>query len=553
MPTSARDLADRFHEEWLSHNPFAATMYGISGHDADVPDESAAGEEVWRARVADILTRARSVDAAELSEPDQVTLGCLIETADRELVGLDLAAAEHTVTSMPFAGPAVLFAVAARTVLGDAQAAQDYVSRLRASGTWLDQLSERLRIGADKGRLPVAPLVSQAIEWAEAILATDVPPAITAPAPPAGWDGVDGWRQQRDQAAREIVQPALGRWVAELRDVLPSARPATRAGLAHLPDGDTDYPAAIRLHTTLPLTPDELHETGLEQLAQLEARATELGAAIGLSDLGAVQAAIRASAALVTPEQAMASAREAIRRAEARAGEVFPEPLPPPCEVSPMPEVVAASGMAPHYSPPRLDGGRPGTYWFNATRPTAGAGWELEGVAFHEAVPGHHLQLSRLQLLSDLPALQRQRSLTVFSEGWGLYAEQLAEEIGLYSDTQSLLGALTASMMRAARLVVDTGLHAFGWSREQAVGFFVEHVPLPPEFCASEVDRYIVMPGQALAYMTGKLELLRLRERAQRRLGAAFSLPTFHAAVLDSGSLPLPVLREHIDAWSGSL
>jgi uncharacterized protein (DUF885 family) len=211
---------------------------------------------------------------------------------------------------------------------------------------------------------------------------------------------------------------------------------------------------------------------------------------------------------------------------------------------------VAASGMAPHYSPPRLDGGRPGTYWFNTVRPTAGASWELEGVAFHEAVPGHHLQLSRLQLLTELPALQRQRSLTVFSEGWGLYAEQLAEEMGLYSDTQSLLGAITASLMRASRLVVDTGLHAFGWSRQQAVDYFVDHVPLPREFCANEVDRYITMPGQALAYMTGKLELLRLRERVQQRLGSGFSLPAFHAAVLDSGSLPLPVLREHLDAWA---
>ena len=551
MPTSARDLADRFHEEWLAHNPFAATMYGIPGHDADVPDESEAGEDAWRARVAETLAEANAVDRAALSEQERVTLGCLIETAEREVVGLDLAADEHTVTSMPFAGPAVLFAVAARTVLGDAQAADDYVARLRASGTWLDQLTERLRIGAAKGRLPVAPLVAQAIEWADAILAADVPAAITTPAPPADWDGLDAWRDHRDEAAREVVRPALGRWVAALRSLLPEARPATRPGLAFLPSGEADYAAAIRLHTTLPLTADELHQTGLDQLARLDARATELGAEIGLSDLGAVRDAIRRSAESVTPEHAMAAARDAIRRAEARAGEVFPEPLPPPCEVTPMPDVVAASGMAPHYSPPRLDGGRPGTYWFNTLRPTAGAGWELEGVAFHEAVPGHHLQLSRLQLLTELPALQRQRSLTVFSEGWGLYAEQLAEEMGLYSDTQSLLGAITASMMRAARLVVDTGLHAFGWSREQAVDFFVEHVPLPPAFCADEVDRYIIMPGQALAYMTGKLELLRLRDRAQERLGGAFSLPAFHAAVLDSGSLPLPVLRERIDAWSG--
>ena len=146
-------------------------------------------------------------------------------------------------------------------------------------------------------------------------------------------------------------------------------------------------------------------------------------------------------------------------------------------------------------------------------------------MAFHEAVPGHHLQLSRLQLLTGLPALQRQRSLPVFSEGWGLYAEQLAEETGLYADDRGLLGAISTSLMRAVRLVVDTGIHAFGWSREQALDYATEHVPMPREFLAAEIDRYIVMPGQALAYLTGKLEIIRIREEARRRLGAEFSLP----------------------------
>jgi uncharacterized protein (DUF885 family) len=154
-------------------------------------------------------------------------------------------------------------------------------------------------------------------------------------------------------------------------------------------------------------------------------------------------------------------------------------------------------------------------------------------------------------LLTDLPALQRQRSITVFSEGWGLYAEQLAEEMGLYGDARGLLGAISTSLMRAARLVVDTGLHAFGWSRERALEFFSLHVPLPAEFLAAEVDRYIVMPGQALAYLTGKLEMVALRTEAEQRMGATFSLPAFHAAVLDHGSLPVPVLRSTIGSWAG--
>jgi uncharacterized protein (DUF885 family) len=345
------------------------------------------------------------------------------------------------------------------------------------------------------------------------------------------------------------VKPAIGRWVDLLREVLPSARSASEPGLTHLPEGDADYARAIWSHTTLPRTAAQLHQTGLDQIAELEARAIELGREIGLSGLAAVHEALRASSMRQSAAQAIETASAAIRRAEARAKEVFPEPLPPACAVTPMPQVVASSGMAPHYTPPRLDGSRPGTFWFNTERPTAGTGWDLEVVAFHEAVPGHHLQLSRIQLLTDLPALQRQRSVTVFSEGWGLYAEQLAEEIGLYSGTEGALGALAASLMRAARLVIDTGLHALGWNRQKAVDFYVAHVPMPVAFLANEVDRYIILPGQALAYLTGKLEILRLRDEARRASGGGFALPDFHGAVLDSGSLPMPVLEEKIRYW----
>jgi uncharacterized protein (DUF885 family) len=284
-------------------------------------------------------------------------------------------------------------------------------------------------------------------------------------------------------------------------------------------------------------------------VAALEERAVELGAALGLAGLAEVFGALRDSAGQVSAEEAIRRATTVIRRAEERAPEFFPAPLPPPCEVTPMPDVVALAGAAPHYSPPRLDGGRAGTFWFNTRRPTAGTGWDVDVVAFHEAVPGHHLQLSRMQLLGDLPALQRQRSLPVFSEGWGLYAEQLGEECGLFTDERGLLGAVSTSLMRAVRLVVDTGIHALGWSREQALEYAVAHVPMPREFLAAEIDRYVVMPGQALAYLTGKLEILRLREEARRRLGSAFSLPDFHAAILDHGSLAMPVLKGAITTW----
>jgi uncharacterized protein (DUF885 family) len=550
--TAARDLADRFHERWLHANPFAATMYGIPGYDDLLPDDSAEGQQAWRAEAAGFLDEAASIGREELTPADAITVDCTTQAAAQEVTAVDLAKDEHTVTAMQYSGPAMFLAAAARTVLMDQAAAEDYLTRVRGSGTWIDQISERLRAGARAGRLPVGPLAEEALSWVEAIIAAPGDSPVLSPKPPQGWSRTAAWEEERRAAVADVVQPALARWADTVRELLPLARPAEHAGLRWLPNGEADYSRAIRLYTTLPLSAGELHQTGLDHVAALEARAVELGKGLGLSGRDEVLAAIRESAGKITPEEAVNRALAAVRRAEERAAEFFPAPLPPPCAVTPMPDVVALAGAAPHYTPPRLDGGRPGTFWFNTLRPTAGTGWDIDVVAFHEAVPGHHLQLSRLQLLSGLPALQRQRSLPVFSEGWGLYAEQLAEETGLYTDERGLLGAVSAALMRAVRLVVDTGLHAFGWSRERAVQYAVDHVPMPPQFMAAEIDRYIVMPGQALCYLTGKLEIERLRDEARQRLGPAFSLPGFHAAVLDHGSLPMPTLARSLATWLDS-
>lgn len=455
---------------------------GVPGYDDRVPDDAEVGEAARRVELESVLADARRFESSSLSDADAVTLGCLVENVGQELRELDARLIEHTVTAMPFCGPARLLATAARTVIVDEQAAADYIERLHRSGEWIDEQSERLRIGAGKGRLPVAALVRQALEWAEGVLRPTVPEALAAPGSTDVWDPGVAWREERDAVAGEVVKPALARWVEVLRELLPVARSAEQPGLVHLPNGEADYANCVRSFTTLSLAPEEIHRIGLAELRALEARAVELGARLQLNSVAAIHQALRASSASRPPGVAMLAAAAAIRRAEAWAAEVFPEPLPPPCEVTAMPAVVAWSGMAPHYTPPRLDGSRAGTFWFNLERPTTGTGWDLEAVAFHEAVPGHHLQLSRTQMLDELPAMQRQRALSVFGEGWALYAEQLAEEVGLYSDTESLLGAVSASLARAARLVVDTGLHALGWSRQHALEFMVAHVRSPSRF-----------------------------------------------------------------------
>ncbi|MDT4914624.1 MAG: hypothetical protein QOC66_3752 [Pseudonocardiales bacterium] len=544
--TAARQLAQTLVDRLLAADPFAGTGLGLREYDALVPDPSAAAEDRLAADLGTIATQARSVTAED--EADAVTLDVVTATCERRRRSIDARMEEFTVTAMPIAGPPALFAVLARTVLPDPEAAADYLERVRASVGWLDATTQRLREGADRGRYAVGSLVDEALGWTDRTLAMPVPLAITAPTPPEGWDGAADWRTQIEQVARDGVVPAVARWREVLTELRPQARADEAAGVGALPDGPQAYENAIAVHTTLPLTADELHRIGLDEVARLEDRARELGARIGLADLDAVRAAVRASTSALDPEIALADAQAAVVRAEARAAEIMPLPLPEPCAVSPMPQTVAEAGMAPHYTRPRQDGSRPGTYWFNTLRPTAGTGWDLEAVAFHETVPGHHSQLARLQRLTDLPLLQ-QLSITVHAEGWGLYAERLAGEFGLYSGVEAEIGAVYVEMHRAARLVVDTGLHAFGWSRQQARSYLLEHVALSEGFLTDEIDRYIVWPGQALAYLVGQREILRLRDRSRAALGDRFDLPAFNGALLDSGNLPMPVLDRVIEDW----
>jgi uncharacterized protein (DUF885 family) len=544
--TPARELATTLVNRLLDANPFAGTALGLRAYDALVPDPSAAAED----RLADDLAAlaAQAADVCTDNFADAVTVDVVRAVCDRQRLTIAMRASEHTVSAMPLAGPPLLLAILAQTALPDPEAAADYLTRVRASTAWIDGITQRLHEGAARGRYPVASLLDDALAWAGRARAVPVPAAVTSPAPPAGWDGADAWRAELDRVAADGISAAIGRWAAALRGLRPHARPDDAVGVNTLPGGAADYERAIAVHTSLPFSADELHRIGLDEVARLEERALELGAKIGLADLDVVRKASRASTSALEPAAALAAAVDAVRRAEARAHEIMPLPLPDPCAVTPMPQTVAESGMAPHYTRPKQDGSRPGTYWFNTLTATAGTGWDLEAVAFHETVPGHHSQLARQQRMADLPLVQ-QLSVTVHAEGWGLYAERLAGEFGLYSSIEAEIGAVYVEMHRAARLVVDTGLHAMGWTRQQAREYLLEHVALAEGFLTAEVDRYIAWPGQALAYLVGQREILRLRERARSALGGRFALQAFNGAVLDHGNLPMPVLDGVVENW----
>ncbi|RZS87233.1 uncharacterized protein (DUF885 family) [Motilibacter rhizosphaerae] len=551
--STARALADQVHALLLAGDPFEASMMGAPGHDADVPDVRRAAQDAQRDELLQLARAAEGLDAA--AGPEAVTLATARHAVASAVDALDAATVEHVVSTMG-PGPATALLVASQSGISGPAAAEDYLDRLRALPSYVDGCLERLREGAAQGRTPVAALVDVVLAQLGGYLASDPSSGgdpVTSVAPPEGWDGASAWRDEVHELARTVVRPAFGRYRDVVADELrPLSRADEACGLVHLPGGEEDYARLVRVHTTLPLDAAEIHATGQDAVEELAARMVELGARLGTVGLPEVLAGARSASAQRDAGEAMAAASAAVRRAEAAAPAWFPEPLPGPCTIEPMTEHLAAAGLPPMYFPPSPDGSRPGAYLFNALKPGAGAGWDLEATAYHEAVPGHHLQLSRAQLQLDLPALQRESNVTAYTEGWGLYAEHLAEDMGLYTSDLDRLGALAMRMTRAARLVVDTGMHALGWSRGRALAFFVEHVPLPEQFLESEINRYLGMPGQALSYYTGYREILRLRAAAEQELGAAYDVRGFHGAVLGTGAVPLPALATAVGTWVGS-
>ena len=333
-----------------------------------------------------------------------------------------------------------------------------------------------------------------------------------------------------------------------LRDeVLPLARPDERSGLSWLDGGDEAYAATLRFFTTTDKTAQEIHEIGLAQIEKLADEYRALGPeVVGTDDLGEIFEAMRTDPKLhfETGEQLV----EASETAMARAWKAMPdwfEVLPQaPCAVQ-----STLSGPKAFYFPPAGDGSRGGTFFVNVTDPSSWGTFELQAMAFHEGIPGHHLQLAiAAELGDDVPEFRKHLHNAAYAEGWGLYTERLSDEMGLYTAAVDRMGMYSADSMRACRLVVDTGLHALGWSREQAVAYMVDNSPLAEGVVRPEIDRYIVSPGQATSYMVGRLEIQRMRAEAEQRQGSAFSAKGFHSAVLDSGSLPLGVLDEVVRA-----
>jgi uncharacterized protein (DUF885 family) len=354
-------------------------------------------------------------------------------------------------------------------------------------------------------------------------------------------------------AVREQIYPAFTRYRDAIRsEILPRARDDDHPGVGALPGGDAYYRLCIRRETSLDLSPSELHEFGLSEVARIRGEIEELGEkALGVSDIAKIQAALRDSPAMHFADAAEIEkkAEEVLARANAAVPSAFGIRPRAACEVVPIPDHEAPFTTIAYYKQPSADGTRPGRYYVNIYAPTTRTRYEAEVLAFHESVPGHHLQIAIAQEVRGLPLLRRHGGSTAFVEGWALYTERLCDELGLYSGDVDRLGMLSFDAWRACRLVVDTGIHAMGWSRRQAIDYMAANTLLAVNNIENEVDRYIGTPGQALAYKVGQREILTLRAHAKEVLGDRFDLKEFHDRVLENGAVTLAVLREQIDRW----
>jgi uncharacterized protein (DUF885 family) len=540
-------LAAEYWTHHLAASPTQAHLLGQYDQAGRFEECTREAEDREIAALRDFARRANALDESGLDDQQRITRAVLASDATTS-ADLQEARLKELAADPIFGEQVSMPIVMGMLALPDADVAEALVEKFRGLGRYYRDLAERQREGVEHGRLPAAFATADTVSQLDDLLAAPVAddPLLLTTSPPSGLN-VDGWKARLRQVVESEVRPGMAAYRDVLRDeVLPLARPDDRCGLGSLPDGEEAYAAALRYYTTTDKSAREIHEIGLAQIEKLAEEYRALGPeVVGTDDLQQIFEAMRTDPALhfQSGDQLVEASEVAMQRAwDAMPAwfEVLPQAR---CAVQP-----TMTGAKAFYFPPAGDGSRGGTFFINVADPSAWGTFELQSMAFHEGIPGHHLQLAIASELTDVPEFRKHIHNAAYAEGWGLYTERLSDEMGLYSTAVDRIGMYSADSMRACRLVVDTGLHALGWSREQAVRYMVDNSPLAEGVVRPEVDRYIVSPGQACSYMVGRLEIQRMRAEAEQRQGSAFEVKRFHSAVLDSGSLPLGVLDEVVRA-----
>ena len=551
-------LSEEFFEIVHTADPFGATQVGAPGFDALVPDPSRAGAARDVQQIARIEERLGRIDPGLLDQAGRVNQAVLAHLAWAARSDLEHGLWEANVSAGGYVSPqAMVFMSVPAALLDSAAAVDGYLQRLRGLGGYFDAVTARYREARQDGRIPTEVGTRQAMAQIEGHLSRDLTAdAMVAVRLPGAVDEA-AVRREAAGIVDSQIRPALRRLLACLGDeLLPVARPGERVGIRFVPGGAEGYRAAVRKHTTTELAPEEIHQIGLDVLAALQDEWAELGEKVlQVTDVPAIHERLREDRSLrfADSAQIVRTVTAALQRAEEARDSWFPRFDIPGCVIEEIDPVEAGNAPLAYYRPPAAGGKRPGAHCVLTAEPQQRYVYEYEALSFHESTPGHHLQIASSQTL-PLPAFRRFLDAEVcgYVEGWGLYCERLADEMGLYTSDLQRLGMLSFDALRACRLVVDTGMHHYGWSRAQAMDFMWRNTATTQSNVRNEIDRYIGWPGQALAYLVGRREIRRLRAEAERRLGARFDIRGFHGTVLGNGAVPLGVLDQLVADWAGA-
>ena len=553
-----RRLHDLFKEDWewsLRESPEWATYLGDNRYNDRLTDLSPEAIDRRKAHDREMLSRIEQIDRKPLVGQDAISYDLFRLDKQQRVAGQRFPLELIPITQMD--GPQIGFGqLAASMPLDTAGDYENYISRIEAFPAFLDQIIALMRRGIETGWMPAAIPLRSVPGQIEGQIASDPTasplyhafeklPSTIAPS------DRDRIRLRGEKVIRDAVVPALRKLHAFVKDVyLPACR--KEIGASSLKDGLEYYQFAIRDLTTTNLTPSEIHDIGKREVSRIHTQMQELISRVEFhGSFAEFLEFLRTDPRFyyTKPEDLVTGYSAISKRMDGELPKLFAELPRTPYGVREIPDYEAPAQTTAYYLPGAADGSRAGFFYVNTFKLETRPKYEMEALSLHEAVPGHHLQIARAQELRDLPDFRRNAGYTAYVEGWGLYAESLGEEIGFYTDSYSRFGQLTYEMWRACRLVVDTGIHALGWTREQAIQYMLENTAKTENDVIVEIDRYIVWPAQALTYKLGELKIKEIRKKAETDLGSRFDLRRFHNAVLDNGPLPLDVLERQIGDW----
>ncbi len=547
-------LFQQYWDERLERNPEFASTLGDRRWNDKLTDHSVKAENQWLEREQTLMIKLAAIDPAGFTDAEKTSRDLLLRRFSEDLEAADFKEWEMPVNQM--GGIYASFPqLVAQLSFNEVKDYDDWIARLKAIPNAFDLVTTNMSIGMDDRRVPPKFLLEKALDQVKQLAnqkPEDSPLSLPLKKFPASIPAPEQERIKTEMLtviAKQVL-PAYQRFARFLEvSYIPAGR--TEPGISALPDGPKYYRFLIHRTTNTDLTPEQIHQIGLDEVKKDEAEMLAIAKKLGFQDLKSFNASLKTNPKLhpTSGEQLLEAARGYLGPMQSKLPELFGRLPKTPFEVAAVPDYLEKTSAPAYYEPGSPDGSRPGRLRIDTYNAPTRNLYQVEDLSYHEGLPGHHMQISIAREQTGVPAFRKFGGYTAFAEGWGLYAERLGKDLGFYQDPYSDYGRLEGDIWRAIRLVVDTGVHAGGWSREQMVDFFHDHSAIDETSIQAEVDRYIAWPSQALAYKIGQLKILELRDRAKKALGDKFDIRAFHDQVIDSGALPLDVLDDRINTW----